>query len=526
MLTRFRRLMGKLRSAKSGNATMLVALGLPALIGGSGVAVDMAQWYLWKQELQYAVDQAAVAGALTRSKTATENEYTVRAIQEFNANVDVTKGIVSTPDINLENYDSGTQNLVVVTASATDRLPFSSFLTGNGTTVVARAQATWVHTDAFTSCLIALDEAADSAVWFNGGPEVIAGCGVVALSDSPEAIVVSGGSGTLSLGWVVAAGGIDDYFDSLTGTLVIENAEGLIDPYAGVTPPTNDTARTLSCSDGTATYTAVYEVITTVSTYTYEGNKQNRMQLVGTVVGTPSEPSEVTGAATASTQVGSVTETSTTSEGNLSSTGTGNSKTYRRVDTVTNVRREVKSVNQTGGVVAMQPGTYTDFDLSCDTVLEPGVYVIDGGDFDVNAQYSLTGDGVMFVLKNGAGVKINGGAGISLTGMDYQDLRDIGMSEEDAHKIDGMLIMEDPESAGATGNRLNGNARTYLNGAIYLPVSDLEVLGTARVSSNCLTLAAKKLKIGGTADLSTFCPPGLTNDTLVSEENTVVRLIA
>ena len=30
---------------KSGNATMLVALGMPILIGTAGAAIDISQWY-------------------------------------------------------------------------------------------------------------------------------------------------------------------------------------------------------------------------------------------------------------------------------------------------------------------------------------------------------------------------------------------------------------------------------------------------------------------------------------------------
>ena len=52
-----RKKLTELRQCKSGNALMLVALGMPVLIGGTGVAVDTAQWYMWKGELQYAVDQ-------------------------------------------------------------------------------------------------------------------------------------------------------------------------------------------------------------------------------------------------------------------------------------------------------------------------------------------------------------------------------------------------------------------------------------------------------------------------------------
>lgn len=33
-----------------------MAMGMPALIGAAGLAVDTAQWYVWRGELQYAID--------------------------------------------------------------------------------------------------------------------------------------------------------------------------------------------------------------------------------------------------------------------------------------------------------------------------------------------------------------------------------------------------------------------------------------------------------------------------------------
>ncbi|MDG2002860.1 MAG: hypothetical protein P8J20_05960, partial [Novosphingobium sp.] len=213
---------------------------------------------------------------------------------------------------------------------------------------------------------------------------------------------------------MVAAGGIDDYFDNIQGTLVIENALGLSDPFAGITPPDNPTARTLSCSGGTTSYTATYDVDVTVTEYYYEGSKRNQMPLVGTSSPTSSSSTQ-TSSASANTQVGDTETTSDTQTGSVTSTGSGNNKTYYRTDQVIDTVQTVLSVVQTGSSPQMLPGTYSDFDLSCDTDLAPGVYVVDGGDLDVNAQYSLSGQGVMFVLKNGAGIKINGGADISLT---------------------------------------------------------------------------------------------------------------
>lgn len=63
MLHSIRRTLRKLRIDRSGNTALLVALGMPALVGGAGLAVDTAQWYVWKRELQHAVDQSAMGAA-------------------------------------------------------------------------------------------------------------------------------------------------------------------------------------------------------------------------------------------------------------------------------------------------------------------------------------------------------------------------------------------------------------------------------------------------------------------------------
>lgn len=59
MVTTFQRLRAfgsKLRKDVSGNTMIMVVMGMPMLVGGTGLAVDTAQWYLWQRELQYAAD--------------------------------------------------------------------------------------------------------------------------------------------------------------------------------------------------------------------------------------------------------------------------------------------------------------------------------------------------------------------------------------------------------------------------------------------------------------------------------------
>ncbi|HEX4846836.1 MAG TPA: pilus assembly protein TadG-related protein, partial [Novosphingobium sp.] len=101
MLSSIRRTLREIKTSTSGNATLLVALGMPVLIGGSGLAVDTAQWYMWKREIQYAADQAALAGAWARSSEDSRSNYVTRARQEFGANISATTGINSTPNVSL-----------------------------------------------------------------------------------------------------------------------------------------------------------------------------------------------------------------------------------------------------------------------------------------------------------------------------------------------------------------------------------------------------------------------------------------
>ena len=124
MLASIRRKLGQLKANTSGNATLLVALGLPALVGGSGLAVDTAQWYMWKRELQFAVDQAALAGAWARTSSATKDAYSNRAEQELASNLAATKSIISDKEVKLANYSGGTNNSVIVSAAARRTLPF------------------------------------------------------------------------------------------------------------------------------------------------------------------------------------------------------------------------------------------------------------------------------------------------------------------------------------------------------------------------------------------------------------------
>lgn len=516
----------KLCQCTSGNAAIILALSMPALMGGAGLGVDFAQWYLWQRELQFAADQAALAGAWARGNGDTGTLYSDRARQEFDDNLSITSAASPNHTVALADYDAGTDNSVVVTAQAVANLPFSSFVLGNSTTISVSAQATFETVDEYTACLVALHRSANRALWFNGGPTVDAACGVASLSNSGNSIVTNGNTGPQNIYTVVAAGGISDGAGAFGNSSVVENFDGLEDPYEGLTPPDNPTPRSLSCGSSNVTYTAD-ETITNATSYNYyRGRNASQAERDGTIMypgaKAPTTTTTVTYGNTYTSQP--VDGTSQTISNLYQVSGSGPDKIFEQmIETLTTSYTNM--VLNGGSTGSMQPGTYTDFEISCDTTLAGGIYVINGGKLKLNGGNDLTGTGVMFVLKNGAEVDINGSATVFLTPMSALELMAAGVPAEDAARMEGMLIFEDPGSPGSSNSKLNGGANFDLNGVVYMPKSDLQLAGNMSASSECLMIMSSTLQLSGTADLSTLCPVGETHSVVVGNGGTRVRLV-
>lgn len=536
MLSSIRRTLREIKTSTSGNATLLVALGMPVLIGGSGLAVDTAQWYMWKREIQYAADQAALAGAWARSSDDTRSTYVTRARQEFTANVSVTADINSTPNVSLANYNGGNQNSVVVTAEATKTLPFSNLLTGQTTTVAVYAQASFTDGESYTACLIATDDDDSGAITIGGSATLTAACGIAALSNSPSSVVINGNP-TVDPGWVVSAGGIDDWLSTHTDAEIHEYVGGLSDPFATLTTPTPspNPARTYTCVAGSTTTTGDLRTrLDTIYTYWRGSNANNATQITYTsgtgylpnVTGTWSSWTLNTTLPTNSVN-GVVTSDSAASNTQIS--GSGSNRIFRRMVTRTNTEYANTNTVTTSTQATLNQGTYSGgFDVSCRTVMNPGIYVIDGGRLKVTGQHVVTGAGVLIILKNGAYIDIAGGSDINLTAATTAQLTNVGgLTATQATKFAGMLVYEDRASPGTRNrNSINGNSNTILNGKIYLPKSSVTFNGTAGVTSSCLLIAASNITLQGNTNMSTFCPDGMSHTDTVSTGVATVKLVA
>lgn len=122
---------------------------------------------------------------------------------------------------------------------------------------------------------------------------------------------------------------------------------------------------------------------------------------------------------------------------------------------------------------------------------EPGVYIIDGGDFSVNSSAYVSGSGVTFYLTDGARMSINGNATVDI-------------SAPTTGNFAGIAIWGDIADVG-TSHTINGTAASSITGAIYAPGSIVSFTGDFSGAGGCMQLVARMLDFAGNATISTNC---------------------
>lgn len=144
------------------------------------------------------------------------------------------------------------------------------------------------------------------------------------------------------------------------------------------------------------------------------------------------------------------------------------------------------------------PGCYSSIDLKGTANLASGVYYVNGGDVSFGSQANATGTGVTIVMTgpngNAGDISFNGGASLNLTAPSSGD-----------HQ--GVVLYRD-RRAPTIDVKFNGGADLALQGALYLPTVDLDMLGGFNLDADCLQIIARKMSFKGSADLRNNCPAG------------------
>jgi Flp pilus assembly protein TadG len=141
----------------------------------------------------------------------------------------------------------------------------------------------------------------------------------------------------------------------------------------------------------------------------------------------------------------------------------------------------------------LSAGTYCGgLTLKNAMTLNPGVYVVSGGDLKINANANISGSGVMFYLTDGARVSINGTATINL-------------NAATSGTYSGLLFFGDRTDTGATKNIFNGTADSQMTGAIYFASQAIQTLGDFSGADGCTQVVGLTVEWSGNAEVSKDC---------------------
>jgi hypothetical protein len=205
-----------------------------------------------------------------------------------------------------------------------------------------------------------------------------------------------------------------------------------------------------------------------------------------------------------------------------------------------------------GQPVIVYPGRYASFRVTTDAnvVMQPGLYFIDGGNFDIDGDTDLNGSGVMVYLNNGhawttASSRVNlsagangilfhldgnhpnayfrydGGGKLTLNGMIYvkygevivtagggsDGVPDVTITAPGSGTYQGMAFFKGRSNT--TQMEVSGGADMVITGTIYAPAATLNVLGGGQSRSITAQIIVSKVRVNGGAELFMTYNPDL-----------------
>lgn len=155
-------------------------------------------------------------------------------------------------------------------------------------------------------------------------------------------------------------------------------------------------------------------------------------------------------------------------------------------------------------------------DLKGDVTFAPGLYIIEGGDFTVNNgtvtstddETVLDGEGVTFYLTSSARMRLASNSTLNF-------------AAPTAGPFAGIAFFGSRNATGVT-HRINGTSGSILQGALYMPASDVEFTGNAKLTSGCTQVIGQRVTFTGNSDLRSDCSNSGTRQIISNE---IVRVV-
>lgn len=250
-------LIRRLTREQRGGVMVTVAIALPALLGASGLAVDLGQWYRERTTLQLAADAAALGAArLLLDQSATEADYQAVALSEAKGAIGPgTVGTLATPP----SVAVVPARSVTVTLTSTADRYFTAALLIPAPTLSAVAEAVPIPPP---DCVLALHKTGGSGITVTGNARIDAPqCGIFSDASGGDSIDLTGNV-TIETKSIGSSGVTQQTGNVSVSPEPVDGAPAVPDPLANLPPPTPG-----PCTPGASDYTANQTVTLDPGTY-------------------------------------------------------------------------------------------------------------------------------------------------------------------------------------------------------------------------------------------------------------------
>ncbi|HXW54824.1 MAG TPA: pilus assembly protein TadG-related protein [Candidatus Cybelea sp.] len=439
------------RNREAGQSLAFVAVGLVALMGFAGLAIDMGALRYDKRVEQTAADAAAIAGAsnlayggvLTGALAASASNGFSAASAGNGCPPPAPATAVGSVAVSINNPPcsgphNGDSNYVEVYVSEVQPTFFMRVFGVNSETITARAVATNVSAGAGSGCLYTVGTSG-YGILMNGTNETINGppCGIV----DNASLLMNGSNDSITAGSIGVSGSATENGTATASPKPITGMPAGADPLAYL----NSSAPSPASCRGSAKPVII------------NGRNPEPQML---------PPGDYCGGIMING-----TNTVTVGAGVFSGI----------------------MINGTGNNVTLSPGTYGRITIdgsNANVTFNSGLYIINGnaGFVDNGSNLTLSGTGVTFYSTADAGPITLDGSGLTAN-----------LSAPTSGADVGMLLWQAPGDSNTI--TLNGNTSTSLNGIVYAPSAQVTINGRNAVTPY-FVLVTKNLLMNGASTLN------------------------
>lgn len=148
-------------------------------------------------------------------------------------------------------------------------------------------------------------------------------------------------------------------------------------------------------------------------------------------------------------------------------------------------------------------GCFGNLDFKGTVTLNPGVYILDAGDFSISSQAHVScPGGCTFVMSS----RTAGTNPSSIGNVDFNGGAEVDLTAPTTGTYAGISIYQDRRAENCNNcNNINGNSSSSFHGAFYFPSQELIFTGTSGMSTNCVQMVARRVTFSGTAAISNVC---------------------